>query len=131
MDPATSQSMMQEQLDELLGSGFCKTCNWKLQVDGLVVSIAISPRQNRDTSFTLFVDFNEFPRRAPSYNFNGDWPSEVKHGAKPPGICTPGTREFYEHYHKNDKQYPWDHNKQTVLMTEAEIQRMMEKNFKG
>ena len=130
MDEQTCRAIMQEQLDQLTNSAFAVACGWQPVMEGLVVTIDLTPRQpNRHgESYQLHVNFAEFPRRAPSYTFNGEWPNGVKHNDKPPGICTPGTREFHEVYHKNDKQHPWDHSVRTVLSTVAEIQRIMERH---
>lgn len=122
---------MERQLEAVRQSAFCRACGWSLRADGLVVCVRIWPRGRPELSFTLRIVFEDFPRRAPSYVFADTWPPGLRQSENPAGICTPGTREFHEHYHKNDKQYPWNHEVYTILRTLAEIQRLMERHVKG
>ena len=82
--------------------------------------------------------FDDFSRRPPSYIFvhvrtremnDAAWPPGVRHSQPPPGICTPGTRECHENYHLNDAKYRWDPKENAVLVTLAEIHRMMERGI--
>jgi hypothetical protein len=138
MDHETTKQLMREQIDIVRASRLCNCFGWVVEEDGLDVYITLSPRRRRDEVFLLRVNFVDFSRRAPSYVFvdretrqPGDsaWPSGVRHGASPPGICTLGTRECHEHYHKNDRQYEWRPDERSVLRTIAEIHRLMDRSF--
>ena len=122
--------MMKRQLKAVKESAFCRACGWLFRIDGLVVYVQLRPRGGAGASCAVRIVFDEFPRRAPSYVLD-PWPPGLRQSDDPPGICTPGTREFHEHYHKNDRQYPWNHEVYTVLRTLAEIQRLMERHVKG
>ena len=136
MDAETIQSLMSDQLDRVRESALWQVCGWEIEEDGLAIYVRMRPRTARDRLFLLCASFDDFPRRAPSCVFveaqtrrpnDGAWPPNVRHGSAPPGICTPGTREFHEHYHVNDKQHPWDADRYPFLQTLMEIQRLMER----
>jgi hypothetical protein len=138
MDQETSRQLMTEQLDVVRASALSKAFGWVIDEDGLIAYVTLKPRKRPGESFVLRVCFRDFNRRAPSYVFvdteshqPGDsaWPPGVRHGAAPPGICTPGTRECHEHYHANDRQYEWRPDRRSVLRTITEIHRMMDRSF--
>ena len=115
-----------------------RALRWGFEIEDLVVYVTLRPRKRRDLSYLLKVAFEDFPRRAPSYVFvdygtrevaDTAWPLNVRHGAQPPGICTPGTREFHEHFHANDTGYPWDPGRYTVLDTLYRIHQLMERGI--
>jgi len=129
---------MRGQLDAARGSAMAEAYGWEFDLQGLVVLVTMRPRRRPDNAYLMRVSFDDFPRRAPSYVFVDRqtqdltaeaWPPDVKHGDPLPGICTPGTREFHEKYHKNDAQYPWDPEKWGLLDTLQRIQALMEKGL--
>lgn len=135
MDKETVHAKMMEQVSTAEKSAMKKVLDWQFEVDDLTVYTTLRPRQKRGLEFLLRTTFDDFPRRAPSYVFvdvkskemkDDAWPPGVKHGHKVPGICTPGTREFYEAYHVSDKAHPWDHTKVTFLDTLSRIHQLME-----
>lgn len=139
MDPETSKQLMCEQIDMVRGSALCRSFGWVVDADGLDAYITLSPRRRHSESFLLRVNFLDFSRYAPSYVFvdretrqstDSAWPPGVRHGASPAGICTLGTRECHEHYHKNDRQYEWRPDERSVLRTLAEIHRLMDRSFR-
>lgn len=114
--------------------------DWSFEVQDLLVYVTLRPRKRQNPSFLLRVDFEDFPRRAPSYVFvdpdqrvvtEEAWPPKVKHGDNQlDGICTPGTREFHEKWHKNDKRYPWDPERYSFLDTLQRIHNLIEAGIK-
>lgn len=139
MDRETTLQLMGEQLEVVRSSELSRVCRWVIELDDLYAFFSMRPRLAPDHLFLLRVWFDEFPRRAPSYVFvdresrrlsESAWPPGVRHSADPEGICTIGTRECHEHYHKNDRKYVWSDDERCVLQTVAEIQRMMELKFK-
>lgn len=140
MDAETVRAKMLAQVDAARQSGLARAFGWRFEIDGLTVHVTLSPRRRPDLVYLLRVAFDDFPRRAPSYVFvdratkqetETAWPPGVRHGGPPPGICTPGTREFHEHLHREDRQYPWDPDRYTFRYTLAEIHRMMERSVGG
>lgn len=140
MDRETSQQIMGQQLAAVKASGFGEACSWEIEQQDLAAFVLLRPRRDHNQSFLLLVEFDDLPRRAPSYVFVDSesrqecasvWPPGLRQDDNPPGICTPGTREFHEHYHVNDRQYPWSLELYPVLQTLAEIQRLMERQLKG
>ena len=138
MDEETVKAEMLKQLKEAQESKMNSVFGWVFEVEDLVIYTRLRHRRNQKKEFLLKTTFDDFPRRAPSYSFIDPktrqeeldaWPPNVKHGGSPPGICTTGTRECHEHYHRNDAQYSWDPAKYTFLSTLAEIHRMMEKGI--
>lgn len=138
MDVETVQTKMLAQVDQVRLSALAKAFAWALEVDGLTVYVGVRPRRLPDRPYLLRVCFDDFPERAPSYSFvdrtsrqpvESAWPPSVMHSDN--GICTPGTREFHERLHKNDRQYPWAHEKYTFLSTLTEIHRLMERGIGG
>lgn len=140
MDLETVQAKLHEQVDEVRRSAMARVCGWEFEIEGLTVYVTLQPRHRQDLVYLLRVAFDEFPRRAPSYIFvdrvakqpnDAAWPPNVRHDGPPPGICTPGTREFHEHLHRGDSQYVWDPERYPLLVTLAEIHRMMERGIGG
>lgn len=140
MDIETTRAKMMAQFDQARQSATARACGWVFAVEELTVYVTMRARRKQDRSFLLRVMFEDFPRRAPSYVFveantrqvtDAAWPPNVKHGSPPPGICTPGTRECHEHYHKNDAKYTWDADKETFLSTLQMIHRLMERGVGG
>lgn len=136
MDIETTRTKMVAQVSRAQSSAMAKVINWTFKVDGLVVYVELRPRHCPENVYLLRVSFDDFPRRAPSYVFVDQgkkemteqaWPPDVKHGAEPPGICTPGTREFHEHWHKNDMQHTWDPEKYSFHDTLLRIHQLMER----
>ena len=111
---------------------------WAFEITDLTIYVTITHRRRPDSVYLVRVAFDDFPKRAPSYVFMDRnskqvsaeaWPPGVKQSDSPLGICTPGTREFHEHYHKDDAAYPWDPERYTFLATLSEIHRLMERGI--
>ena len=135
MDHATVRAKMMRQVDAATTSALARAMEWEFEVDDLLVFIKMRPRKSTISPYLLKVSFEDFPRRAPSYVFvaaetrqidSSGWPPGVKHRDTLPGICTPGTRECHEKWHKNDKKYPWNPDIYSFLDTLCRIQAMME-----
>ena len=135
MDVETTQAKMLEQVGQAQRSAMACELGWAIEVVDVLLYVTLRPRKHRDATYLLRLAFDDFPRRAPSYVFvdlgtneitDAAWPPNVRHGAQPPGICTPGTREFHDNYHANDKGYPWDPGRFTVLDTLYRIHQLME-----
>jgi hypothetical protein len=140
MDTVTTTAMMAEEMGRVRNSALFRAFGWEIDVEALVAYVRMRPRKKKDRLFLLRITFDEFPRRAPSFVFvdcqsrqltQAAWPPDVQHSSNPPGICTPGTREFHENYHRNDAQYPWSADRFTVLQTLTEIHRLMERGLGG
>lgn len=123
-------------MDQARRSAMVKEFGWVFETKDLTVYVTMRHRKKSDSIYVLEVGFDDFPRRAPSYIFVGRntkentaeaWPPGVKQSDNPVGICTPGTREFHEHYHRGDAAYPWDPDRYTFLSTLCEIHRLMER----
>ena len=138
MDQATSSAKMAVEIDRVRSSHLMAVFGWNIAVDELDAFVKMATRKRPEKEFLLRINFEDFPRQAPSYVFvdpktrapKADaWPPGVKHGATPDGICIAGTRECHSHYHRNDAQYAWDASERTVLSTLTEIHRLMEKGL--
>lgn len=138
MDAETVTAKFAQQLEAAQASAMASVFGWEFTLESLVVYVTLRPRRRPELIYFLRVGFDDFPRRAPSYVFvdrssrqadDAAWPAGVRHGAAPPGICTPGTREFHEHYHVGDGQYPWDPRGYPLLSTLYEIHRMAERGI--
>ena len=138
MDEATVRAKMTEEIDRVRRSSLAVAFGWTLDVDGLDAFVVMSPRRQRDRIFLLKMNFDDFPRQAPSCIFVDvetrspsaeAWPPKVKHEQQPDGICIAGTRECHAHYHENDSACAWDPAKWPLLPTLTEIHRFMEKGL--
>lgn len=134
MDIETVKAKMREQVDDV--RKIAPAYGWLIQEDNLFMYVEMRHRRKPEHVYLVRVVFDDYPMRAPSYVFvsrdsksPGSWPPGVKHGADPPGICTPGTRECIEVYHKNDSQYQWDPKKYPTRMVLMEIQKLLEKGI--
>lgn len=132
MDLEITRAKMLAQVDEACASAMAKSFRWEFEVVELVVYTTLRRRSEPDRVYVLCAQFDDFPRRAPSYIFVDPATREDIESAWPPGvahsrskICTPGTREFHEDLHKNDAQHPWDPAKYTLLSTVRMIHRLM------
>lgn len=140
MDIETIRAKMAAQVSQASQSAMASVFGWVFEGQDLVVYATLRHRRRPESTYLLRVVFDEFPRRAPSYVFvdhetkqmtSGAWPPNVRHGAEPLGICTPGTREFHEHWHRGDAQHPWDPERYTFLATLQGIHRLMERGVGG
>lgn len=140
MDIETVRAKMLAQVEPARRAGLAQAFGWGFEVDGLTAYVSLAPRRRPEKVYLLQVAFDEFPLRPPSCVFvdrvtkemtDGAWPPGVRHGGPPPGICTPGTREFHEHLHRGDRQYEWNPERYPFLSTLAEIHRMMELGIGG
>lgn len=138
MDRETSKQLMLEQILKVRESELSTVFGWVIEEDDLDLFVSLRPRRQSDKLFLLRINFEEFSRRAPSFIFvdhetkepsDTAWPPGVRHGSPPPGICTPGTHEFHEHFHKNDRQHPWSPDARSLLRTLAEVHRLMDRSF--
>ena len=138
MDKETVRTKMVAELDLARSSRLADAFGWTFEVDQLDVFVKMSPRRKRDQACMLKVNFDDFPRQAPSYVFVDletrtttvqAWPPGIKHGSQPDGICVAGTRECHAHYHKNDAKYAWEATKWQFLSTLHDIHRLMEKGL--
>lgn len=136
MDAETITGKFLAELRAVQASAMARVFGWEFSVDGLILYVTLRPRRRPEVTYLLRAGFDDFPRRAPSFAFidpkskqldDAAWPPGVRHGAQPPGICTPGTREFHENYHAGDAQYSWDDARFPLLMSLHEIHRMMER----
>ncbi len=131
---------MAAQVQAAVNSAMAKAYGWQIECQELTAYVYLRPRRRPELCFLLRVAFDDFPRHAPSYVFvdsktkelsDAAWPPNVKHGQPPPGICTPGTREFHEHWHKDDAQGRWDSERYSFLDTLQRIQRLVEDGIGG
>lgn len=136
MDAETVRAKMAEYIAPARGAALARACGWIFEVEDLRAFVTLQHRRKSDSKHLLRIEFDDFPRRAPSYVFVdrttrevGAWPPNVKYDGNPPGICAPGTREFHEHYHRNDAQYAWDPNRYTFTNTLLNIQKLMERGI--
>ncbi len=132
MDSVTIIVKIREQADDILK--IAKAFGWIIEQDGLSIFVEMRHRRKSTPIYLLRISFEDYPQRAPSYIFvnkdkreSGSWPPNVKHGSEPPGICTPGTREFHEHYHKNDAQFQWNPENYSLRFVLMNIQKIIEK----
>lgn len=135
MDIETSREGMGQELSRLQSSKLALQAGWEISHEDLLVFVGMRSRRAPGQFYLLRASFDEYPKRAPSFVFvdpdtkapsDSAWPPGVRHSADPPGICTPGTREFHEHFHKNEPQHAWDRVKHTLLATVHEIQRLLD-----
>ena len=127
---------MMAQVNQARESALADAYGWVFEIKDLTTWVTLKHRQHPENIYLLRVTFDEFPRRAPSCVFVdqetkelGDkgWPANVKHPNPPPGICTPGTREFHENIHHQDAQWVWDSEKYPFIATLQMIHQMMER----
>jgi len=134
MDVETSREGMLLALDTVKESQLAVEAGWVITSEDLCIYISMRSRREEGPTFLMRASFDDYPARAPSCLFvdpgtkvpgPSAWPTGV--GSHPRGICTPGTREFHEDYHKNDAKYPpWDRKKYPFLATVHEIQRLID-----
>jgi hypothetical protein len=140
MDAEIVRAKMAEYIARARGTALARACGWTFEIEDRRAFVTLQHRRRHDSAYLLGITFEEFPRRAPSYVFvdrttreitAAAWPPNVKYDGNPPGICAPGTREFHEHYHRNDAQYAWDPNRYTFAETLLNIQKLMERGIGG
>lgn len=139
MDIETVRAKMLDQVERAQSSAMLREYRWQFELEDLTAYVTMPHRRRSEQLYLLRIQFDDFPRRAPSYVFvdreskesvAGAWPPNVRHNNREPGaICTPGTREFHEKLHVNDAQHPWDPERYPVLDTVQRIHKMMEKGI--
>ena len=111
MDEATVKAKIAAEIDRVLCSKLPVAFGWTIDINELDAFVTMSPRGKSEQDYLLKVNFDDFPRQAPSFIFVDvqtrspcleAWPLGVKHGGQPDGICVAGTRECHSHYHKNE-----------------------------
>ena len=123
MDDELSRELMMEQVEQLRESSLPERHGWVIAVDGADVSVTM-PCPNDGTEYEMQVNFDDFPEKPPSYQFNGQWPnsSDIKPDK---GICIHGTREFYNEFGHGDRRSEWDHETYTLTWTLQSIYHLM------
>ena len=138
MDKATVRAKMAVEIDRVLSSKLSVALGWTIDVNEFDAYIAMTPRGKPGQAYLMKVNFDDFPRQAPSCIFVDvqtrspcpeAWPLGVKHGGQPDGICVAGTRECHSHYHKNEAAYVWDAGKWPLKSTLVDIHQLMEKGL--
>jgi hypothetical protein len=133
MEQETVKIKAREQICDAVK--IAKVMQWRFEIaeDGLILLVEMRHRRKPGPQYLLRVGFDDYPQRAPSYYFvdmntrkAGASPPNVHHGNPLPGICTPGTRECCEVYHKNQAQYAWNPSKYPLRSVLMEVQKMME-----
>lgn len=138
MDPQTVRESFQKEIDSIRSSSLCKAFKWEFEIniEEYLAYLIMMPRKAEDRRYLLRIKFDDYPQRAPSYIFVDNntkeervdvWPPGIRHSGPPPGICTPGTREFHEHLHKNDARHQWDADKYKISNTLMQIQLLIDK----
>lgn len=138
MDPQTVREKFQSEIDVIKNSAICKAFSWEIQVEleKFLTYVEMCSRKAKEKKFLLRIIFDDYPQRAPSYVFVDIntkeekaevWPPNLRHPGPPPGICTLGTREFYENLHKNEQAYQWDSNKFKIISTLQNIQILIDR----
>lgn len=138
MDLQTVKEKFKYEVDSIKNSTICKILGWEIEIclDEFLVYVSMSPRKSKDKKYLLRINFDDYPQQAPSYVFvdrdtrqekQEVWPQGIRHQGPPPGICTPGTREFHKHLHANEPAYQWDASKYKVVNTLMQIQILMDR----
>ena len=129
MDQALARRKLLSALQGLFGCTSTFECyDWHLQPVQLFLSMYL--RSNPDKAFLLWITFDSFPDKAPSYLFVNpqtkkvepeSWPTGTAFKKDWPGICLKGTREFYDRGHP-ERRGEWSVEAYPVASVLQEIQ---------
>jgi len=105
MDDEFSEMKMTQQVEALRDTSLVARNGWVVEVDRMNVFIDLPVN---GTEYRLKVNFDNYPQQAPSYQFEGEWPSQARGIRSNKGICIDGTRECYTNYNHDEREDNWD-----------------------
>lgn len=123
MDPKLSKHYFGEQVAKLqLLKGMIEHHGWMISVEGFDIYVYMHPNRHPEKIFLARLRCDDYPRRAPSFQFLDistrqegaqHWPqgtpfqAAIGRNQSSPQLCIPGIREFHEGCHATDSSRPW------------------------
>jgi hypothetical protein len=133
------QVKLQEAYEALIANqAAIREYSWEISRDGVNIYVTMRPRKQPHRQFTVRIQCDDFPVRAPSYQFVSPKtlvpdPSHMPKapGFMPhwPGVCINGTREFYEKGHP-ERRNDWSFTKYPFATVLQEMQVLIDQTYK-
>lgn len=145
MDPELSKHYFDEQVSRVQSlKGIIEHYGWTISVEGFDVYVTMHPRKYPEKRFLARLRCNEYPKRAPSFQFVDPatrqegaqyWPSvgpfqaAISRSQSQPQLCIPGIREFHEGCHATDSSRPWLPEKYSLAKILQDVQVELDKVY--
>jgi len=145
MDPELSKHYFDEQVSKLLSvQGMIEHHGWKISIDSFDIYVAMHPKRHLERNFLARLRCDEYPKRAPSFQFIDPstrqegpqyWPqgspfqAAINRSQISPQLCIPGIREFHEGCHSTDSSRPWLPEKYSFAIILEAVQVELDKAY--
>jgi hypothetical protein len=143
VDPELSKHYFDQEFSKLESlKGLIEHHGWAIEVEGFDIYISMYPKRHPEKKFLARLRCDEYPKRAPSFQFldpatkhegtqywpEGD-PFRAAIGRPTPQLCIPGIREFHEGCHANDSSKPWSPEKYSFAKILEDVQAELDRAY--
>jgi len=145
VDPELSKYYFDEQISKLLSlQGIIEHYGWRISIEGVDIYVTMHPKQHPEKDFLVRLRCDEYPKRAPSFQFVDPttrqegaqyWPqgspfqAAISRSQSSPQLCVPGIREFHEGCHSTDSSRPWLPEKYSFAKILQDVQVELDKAY--
>jgi len=145
VDPELSKHYFDGQVSKLQSlKEIIEHHGWTINVEGFDVYVTLHPKKHPEKTFLTRLRCDEYPKRAPSFQFVdlvtkqegaqcwppvGPFQAAISRSQSQPQLCIPGIREFHEGCHATDASRPWSPEKYSFAAILQAIQVELDKAY--
>jgi len=145
VDPELSKHYFDQEVSRLQSlKGLIEHHGWVIEVEGFDIYIFMYPKRYAEKKFLARLRCNEYPKRAPSFQFVNPstkqegapyWPqgdtfsAAIGRSQSLPQLCIPGIREFHEGCHGSDSSKPWSPEKYSFAKILEDVQAELDRVY--
>jgi hypothetical protein len=145
VDPELSKHYFEEQVSRLQSiKGMIEHYGWTISIEGFDIYVIMHPKRHPGKTFLARLRCDEYPKRAPSFQFldastkqegapywpqGGAFQAAASRSQSLPQLCIPGIREFHEGCHAADSSRPWLPEKYSFATTLQCVQVELDKAY--
>jgi len=145
LDTELSKYYFSEQVSKLQSlKGVKEHHGWRTDIKGFDIFVTMHPKKHPEKSFLARLRCEEYPKRAPSFQFvdpvtkqegSQYWPNigpfqaAISRSQSNPQLCILGIREFHEGCHASDSSHPWSYEKYPLAIILEAVQAELNKAY--